>query len=117
MERYEREEKKSQVPAGINSGPIDPMCYRLSYHHGLSAALSTCLEGDLASLPEVLLALLLLVGLELSDVGVVALGHVLGPGNHHSILCIYLGLCSLLNLATTHLGWKRTRDHFFTLLL
>ena len=40
---------------------------------------SDLLEGDLARFPEVLLALLLLVRPELSDVRVVALGHVLGP--------------------------------------
>ena len=33
----DREEKKAQLPAGIE--PLDPlMCYHLSYHHGQVAA-------------------------------------------------------------------------------
>ncbi len=52
-------------------------------HAGLqSVVVAHLLEGDLARFPEVLFALLLLVRPKLGDVGVVALGHVLGPNKN-----------------------------------
>lgn len=49
-------------------------------HAGLECVVvANLLESDLASFPEVLLALLLLVGLELGNVSVMTLGHILSP--------------------------------------